>query len=146
MRWFRSLDPKATFRLFCFSHAGGGLADYRRWANKLPEGVTVDPVVLPGREQRMAETAFDRIEPLIDDLMPELFDLADETQSFAVSGCVWLKSRRVVSRAAQQQRLSSDRSRSHQRARELQSSRSPRHLECAVRLSSTHRISSSFAL
>jgi len=69
----------ARFRLFCFSHAGGGLADYRRWGSKLPEGVTVDPVVLPGREQRMAEPAFDRMGPLIDDLMPELFDLADET-------------------------------------------------------------------
>ena len=79
MRWFRSLDPKAQFRLFCFSHAGGGLADYRRWSSKLPNGVTVDPVVLPGREQRMAETAFDRMEPLVDDLMTELFDLADET-------------------------------------------------------------------
>ena len=79
MRWFRSLDPKAKLRLFCFAHAGGGLADYRRWAGRLPEGVTVDPVVLPGREQRMAETAFQRMEPLIDDLMPELFDLADET-------------------------------------------------------------------
>ena len=55
------------------------MADYRRWANRLPEGVTVDPVVLPGREQRMAEPAFDRMEPLIDDLMPELFDLAEET-------------------------------------------------------------------
>lgn len=57
--------PRARLRLFCLAHAGGGASAFRGWADVLPAEVEVCPVQLPGRENRIAEPAFDRVEPLV---------------------------------------------------------------------------------
>lgn len=57
--------PRARLRLFCLPHAGGGASAFRGWADVLPADVEVCPVQLPGRENRIAEPAFDRLEPLV---------------------------------------------------------------------------------
>jgi medium-chain acyl-[acyl-carrier-protein] hydrolase len=59
--------------LFCLPHAGGGASAFRGWADALPADVEVCPVQLPGRENRLAEPAFDRLEPLVQ----ALADVAD---------------------------------------------------------------------
>ena len=66
--WFSSLDerPGAKVRLFCFPHAGAGASAFRGW--RLPAEIAVCPVMLPGRESRIAETPFDSMAPLVEAL------------------------------------------------------------------------------
>ena len=59
--------PDARLRLFCLPYAGGSAAAYRGWGAALA-GVDVRPVLLPGRERRIAEPAYERVEPLVDAL------------------------------------------------------------------------------
>lgn len=63
-RWFSRPPPgpQAEVLLFCLPHAGGGSAAYRRWPKLLPPAIGVQPVQLPGREQRLAEPA--RVDPV----------------------------------------------------------------------------------
>ena len=61
-------QPRARLRLFCLAHAGGGASAFRGWADTLPAEVEVCPVQLPGRENRIAEPAFTRLEPLVEAL------------------------------------------------------------------------------
>jgi surfactin synthase thioesterase subunit len=72
--------PEATLRsrLFCFAHAGGGSALFARWRSAFGDDVEVCPIVLPGREARINEPGFRRMEDLIDPLVESLvpsFDL-----------------------------------------------------------------------
>jgi len=46
--------------------------EYRSWADDLGEGVEVRAVRLPGRESRLMEPAFDRVEPLVEALIEAL--------------------------------------------------------------------------
>lgn len=59
-------------RLFCFSHAGGGSALYGPWRAAFGAGLEVCPVLLPGREARMSEPPYRRMEDLIDPLVQAL--------------------------------------------------------------------------
>lgn len=70
-RWVHRPAPLAEprLRLFLLPHAGGGASSFRRWGAGLPAGVEACAVQLPGRENRMGEAAFDRIEPLVDALI-----------------------------------------------------------------------------
>jgi medium-chain acyl-[acyl-carrier-protein] hydrolase len=63
---WRRPDPAAGLRLFCWPHAGGGASLYSAWRGKMPAGVELAAVQLPGRESRLGERAFDRIEPLVE--------------------------------------------------------------------------------
>ena len=56
-------------RLFCFPHAGSGAAIYRSWADVIPSEVQVCSIQLPGREWRMREKPYTRMEPLVRDLV-----------------------------------------------------------------------------
>lgn len=58
-------NPRARMRLFCIAHAGGGASSFRGWGDALPPEVEVCPVQLPGRENRLGEKPFDRVEPLV---------------------------------------------------------------------------------
>ena len=55
--WFVRFKPneQATFRLFCFPHAGGGTTGYRSWLPTLPTRIELQAVRLPGRESRLRE-------------------------------------------------------------------------------------------
>jgi len=66
-RWFPSIreSEQAKLRLFCFPYAGGGASVFRGWAGRLPEGVAVCPVRLPGRETRLGERPFDAMGELL---------------------------------------------------------------------------------
>jgi surfactin synthase thioesterase subunit/glycosyltransferase involved in cell wall biosynthesis len=58
--WFPGADAVEGLRLFWFPHAGGGAA--RAPVRAFP---AICPVRLPGREARIAEAPFERMEPLV---------------------------------------------------------------------------------
>ena len=63
--WFPRCSQSVTPRLFCFPHAGAGTLAYRNW--NVP-GFTTCPALLPGREDRASESAFEHMPLLIDAL------------------------------------------------------------------------------
>ncbi|NJC72073.1 thioesterase [Planosporangium thailandense] len=75
-RWIVGDGPQAAggalVRLFCFAHAGGGAAFFRPWRTALAPTVDVRPVLLPGREARLDEPPYRRIEQLVDPLCAAL--------------------------------------------------------------------------
>ena len=50
------LSDRAT--LFCFPFAGGGASAYNSWIQKMKDKVTVCPIQLPGREDRIMEKPY----------------------------------------------------------------------------------------
>ncbi len=58
-------------------HAGGGASAFRGWADLFPDAVEVCPVQFPGRENRMREPAFDRVQPLAEALSAVLAGWGD---------------------------------------------------------------------
>ncbi|MEU3825474.1 alpha/beta fold hydrolase [Streptomyces sp. NPDC029080] len=78
-----SAGPAAP-RLFCFAHAGGGASAYRLWRLSLAPDVDVRPVVLPGRESRIRELPYRRVEQIIDPLCEALEPYLD--RPYAVFG------------------------------------------------------------
>ncbi|MEM7048006.1 MAG: thioesterase domain-containing protein [Acidobacteriota bacterium] len=67
--WFshRQPRPQAEVRLFCFPYAGGGASIFRLWPQELPAAIDVCPVQLPGRENRIQESPYRSVEPLVED-------------------------------------------------------------------------------
>ncbi|MDB4894666.1 MAG: beta-ketoacyl synthase, partial [Firmicutes bacterium] len=65
--WFvpHRQSPRARLRLYCFPYAGGGASLFRTWGQFLPETIAVVGVQLPGRESRLQEPAFHRLEPMV---------------------------------------------------------------------------------
>lgn len=66
-----------SVRLLCFAHAGGGSSLFYPWRELLGPHVQVLPVLLPGREARLAEKPFRRMDELIEPLVSALWDLTD---------------------------------------------------------------------
>ncbi len=81
--WLRCLkpNPQAQLRLFCFHHAGGGAIIYNAWPAQLPH-LEVCAVQLPGRETRIRETPFTRMEPLVQTLTTALHPYLDKPFAF----------------------------------------------------------------
>lgn len=52
--------------VFCLPFAGGGASFYRAWGKLVPPSIALCPVQLPGREERLFEPTFDRMQPLVD--------------------------------------------------------------------------------
>ena len=59
---------QAKLRLFCLPHAGSGAAAFYGWKRELSD-VAVCPVLLPGREMRIAEKAMDDTGAVVDALI-----------------------------------------------------------------------------
>jgi medium-chain acyl-[acyl-carrier-protein] hydrolase len=75
--------PDALHRLFCIPFAGGGASTYVQWAAAFRDRpVQIFGVQLPGRENRLAEPAFTRIEPLVAALVDAIEPLLDIPFSF----------------------------------------------------------------
>jgi medium-chain acyl-[acyl-carrier-protein] hydrolase len=84
--WILSPRPNAhaRLRLFCFSFAGGHAGTFRRWAELLPDSIQVCAVQLPGRQRRIHEPPFLRMEPLVDTLAEVLRPFLE--RPFAIFG------------------------------------------------------------
>jgi surfactin synthase thioesterase subunit len=61
--------------LFCLPHAGAGASAFRTWAGRLP-GVAVLPIQPPGRESRLREAPYERMEPLAAELASIILSVA----------------------------------------------------------------------
>ncbi len=81
---FHKPRPRARLRLLCFPYAGGGALVYRQWAASMPEEIDVLPVQLPGRERRLREPPFTRVEPLVEAAVQGLAPYLD--RPFAIFG------------------------------------------------------------
>lgn len=77
--WFRRLGNRADprFRLFCFHHAGGSASVYRGWPALMPESIEPIAIQLPGRENRITEQPYDRMEPLVEALVAAFAPVCD---------------------------------------------------------------------
>jgi surfactin synthase thioesterase subunit len=70
-KWFsvRPARGVAALRLFCFPHVGAGSSAFNLWQPAcMPGNVELWTVRLPGREQRLSEKPFRRMEPLVEAL------------------------------------------------------------------------------
>jgi surfactin synthase thioesterase subunit len=76
--WFPGADTAEGLRLFWFPHAGGGTPVR---ALHLPHAA-ICPVRLPGREARIAEAPFERMEPLV-------AALADAIEPYLAQACAF---------------------------------------------------------
>ena len=59
--------PGARLTLFCFHCAGSGASMFRAWRQHIPKDIDLRPIQLPGRENRLKETPYTHIEPLVED-------------------------------------------------------------------------------
>lgn len=65
---FRRGASTARLRLFCFPYAGAGASVFRDWPALLGVEAEVYPAQPPGREERLGETSYVRLQPLVADL------------------------------------------------------------------------------
>ena len=82
--WFgRTLDnADGRLLLFCFPPVGGGSMFFRSWLNSRPQRIAICPVQLPGREYRIMEQPFERLEPLVQ----KLVEVIPHERPFALFG------------------------------------------------------------
>lgn len=59
-------DHRARLRLFCFPYAGGGASLFRTWPQELGPEIELCAVQLPGRENRLGESLYTRLAPLVE--------------------------------------------------------------------------------
>ena len=84
--WFAPNRPRPDpqLRLVCIPYAGGGALVFRNWADVLPPEVEVVPVQPPGREWRLREQPFTRLNAMVDALVAEWDNIAGPP--FAIFG------------------------------------------------------------
>lgn len=82
--WVAYPDPRpdAALRLFCFPHAGAGAAIFAGWPSLLPRTIDVAAVRLPGRETRLREAPYRRLDLLVDALEAALRPHLDRPFAF----------------------------------------------------------------
>lgn len=70
-RWYRSFVSRSDcrVRLLCFHHAGGGASAFRGWVRFLAADVDLVAIQLPGRENRFSEAPYERMSPLVTELV-----------------------------------------------------------------------------
>src|SRR4051794_33499038 len=66
---------RPRMRLLCLPYAGGSPASYRAWTNLLPTDIELWVAQLPGRGARFGEPCAERIDQLLDGLVPPLAEL-----------------------------------------------------------------------
>jgi medium-chain acyl-[acyl-carrier-protein] hydrolase len=79
-----AVTSNANVRLFCLPYAGGGTAVYKPWMHLAPSTLQVCPIQLPGREHRLSEPAFTRMDALLDAMIEGIGTYLD--RPFAIFG------------------------------------------------------------
>lgn len=81
--WFVSRSGAArSFRLYCFSYAGGNASTYLSWQERLPAHVEICALQMPGRGARLREPPVRELPVLIDTLVPMLARNTDRPFAF----------------------------------------------------------------
>jgi len=81
-RWLsREPGPDADAYVFCLPYSGCGASMYRQWP-RTQGPIEFCPIQLPGRENRLAEPAFDSYEDLAAALIPHLLPYLDRPFAF----------------------------------------------------------------
>ncbi len=70
--------PHAQLRMFCFPWAGLGASAFYRWSSFLPDEIEVLAVQYPGREDRLREAPFRRLQPLVELLAADVRPYTDQ--------------------------------------------------------------------
>jgi len=81
LRW-PGRRPAARWQLLCFPHAGSGPAPYLPWAPLLGEDIEVAAVCLPGRERRLGERRYRRMDPLVAELSADVMPMLRPPYAF----------------------------------------------------------------
>lgn len=68
---------KEKITLFCLPYAGGGASAYNRWMKEMQDTITVCPIQLPGREERIMEKPYSDMKIMLEDLVPEIEHIVD---------------------------------------------------------------------
>ena len=100
----RPVRDEGVTHLYCLPHAGGGVAMYHRWKRILPSSFQVLPVRLPGREDRIRESAISDLNQLIESLLVGFQDSGRQPMAFfghSMGGLIAFQ----LSRRLQQTRL-----------------------------------------
>ena len=85
-RWltcFRN-SQEVRMRLFCAPYAGGGAQVFQRWPERLPAGIEVCCLNLPGRGKRFVDPPFSELMPLVGEATDAVLPLLD--RPFALFG------------------------------------------------------------
>ena len=82
--WFKVQPASAArVRLFCFPYAGGGSAIFRQWGREfLRFPIEVVSALLPGRESRVREPGYTRVEQYVEPLAREISPYLDKPFAF----------------------------------------------------------------
>jgi medium-chain acyl-[acyl-carrier-protein] hydrolase len=75
-------NTQACLRLFCFAYAGGAASLFRPWSEALLPEVEICCIQLPGREQRLVETPYTRMGPLVQALAEAIYPYLDRPFAF----------------------------------------------------------------
>jgi medium-chain acyl-[acyl-carrier-protein] hydrolase len=65
-------SSSALCRLFCLPHSGRGAFQFASWKNFLPQVLDICPIQLPGRENRLRESPYTRIQTIVENLASAL--------------------------------------------------------------------------
>ena len=79
---WRSPNPQASLRLFCFPYAGGAALPFRTWPDSLPIAIELCPVELPGRGKRITSVPFTRLQLLVQAIAIALLPYLDKPFAF----------------------------------------------------------------
>lgn len=80
----KTLNQDSVLRIFCLPYAGAGSSRYFRWSTHFPANVEICPVLLPGREGRLREPAFNDLQTLVHTVADALVGALD--RPFALFG------------------------------------------------------------
>ncbi|HVU69241.1 MAG TPA: alpha/beta fold hydrolase [Ktedonobacteraceae bacterium] len=82
--WIQRYRPndQARLRLFCFPYAGGRASIFRPWAESLSSEIDVCSIQLPGREERLREPPYRKLEPLVEALATAMLPYLDRPFAF----------------------------------------------------------------
>ena len=78
---FNQICPERP-TLFCFPFAGGGASAYNSWIQKMQGKITVCPIQLPGREERIMEKPYSNMVDMLDELEENIWESIKGSYAF----------------------------------------------------------------